>query len=74
MPRPTFRRILSAGGETEVIPNTFKEAITLPDNVHLKLVSDKEIAKLEKNNVYALVPATIVQTGHKIIGSRWCTR
>ena len=33
--------------------------------------SDKEVASLKKNNVYTLVPASAVPTGHKIIDSRW---
>ena len=55
----------------EVIPNTFKEAMTLPAKAHGKAASDKEVASLKKNNVYTLVPATAVPAGHKIIGSRW---
>ena len=55
----------------EVIPNTFKEAMTLPAKAHWKAASDKEVASLKKNNVYTLVPATAVPAGHKIIGSRW---
>ena len=59
------------GEEMEVIPNTFKETMTLPLKAHWKAASDKEVASLKKNNVYTLVPATAVSTGHKIIGSRW---
>ena len=55
----------------EVIPNTFKEVMTLPTKAHWKAVSDKEVASLKKNNVYTLVPATTVPAGHKIVGSRW---
>ena len=55
----------------EVIPNTFKEATTLPAKAHWKAALDKEITSLKKNNIYTLVPATTVPTGHKIIGSRW---
>ena len=61
----------SVGEKIEVIPNTFKEAMTLPAKAHWKAALDKEVASLKKNNVYTLVPATVVSTGHKIIGSRW---
>ena len=60
----------SAEEETKEGPNTFKEAMTLPVKVHWKAASDKEIASLKKNNVYTLVLATTVPTGHTIIGSR----
>ena len=55
----------------EVIPNTFKEAMTLQAKAHWKATSDKEVASLKTNSVYTLVPVTAVLTGHKIIGSRW---
>ena len=55
----------------EVIPNIFKEAMTLPAKAHCKAASDKEVASLKNNNVYTLVLATAVPAGHKIIGSRW---
>ena len=61
----------SVGEKIRVIPNTFKEAMTLPTKAHWKAASDKEVASLKKNNVYILVPATAVPAGHKIIGSRW---
>ena len=61
----------SVGEKMEVIPNTFKEAMTLLAKAHWKAASDKEVASLKKNNVYTLVPATAVPAGHKIIGSRW---
>ena len=61
----------SLGEKMEVIPNTFKEAMTLLAKAHWKAASDKEVASLKKNNVYTLVPATAVPAGHKIVGSRW---
>ena len=61
----------SMGEKMEVIPNTFKEAMTLPAKAHWKAASDKEVASLKKNNEYTLVPATAVPVGHKIVGSRW---
>ena len=59
------------GEKIEVIPNTFKEAMTLLAKAHWKAASDKEVASLKNKNVYTLVPATAVPAGHKIIGSRW---
>ena len=61
----------SAGEKAEIIPNNFKEAMTLPAKAQWKAASDKEVASLKKNNVYTLLPMTAVPTGHKIIGSRW---
>ena len=55
----------------EVIPNTFKEAMTLPAKAHWRAASDKEFASLKKNNVHTLVPATAVPAGHKIVGFCW---
>ena len=55
----------------EVIPNIFKEIMTLPAKAHWKVASDKEVASRKKNNVYSLVPATVVPAGHKIVGSHW---
>ena len=45
----------------EVIPNTFKKAMTLPAKAHWKAASDKEVASL----------ATTIPAGHEIVGSRW---
>ena len=59
------------GEKTEFIPNTLKEVMTLPEKAHWKAASDKEVARLKKNNVYTLVPTAAVPIGHKIIGSRW---
>ena len=61
----------SVGEKMEVIPNTFKEAMTLPAKSHWKVASDKEVASLKNNNIYTLVPATAVLAGHKIVGYRW---
>ena len=61
----------SVGEKMEVIPNTFKEAMTLLAKVHWKAASDKEVASLKKNNTSTLVPATAVPAGHKIVRSRW---
>ena len=61
-----------SGGESkEQIPNTFKEAMTLPQAARWKLASDKEIASLEKHGVYELVPITSVPNGRKVVGTRW---
>ena len=55
----------------EHIPNTFKEAIALPQAARWKVVSDKEIASLEKHGVFELVPITSVPNGRKVVGTRW---
>ena len=55
----------------EVIPNIFKEAMTLPAKAHCKAASDKEVTSLKNNNVYTHVLPTAVPAGHKVIGSRW---
>ena len=67
----TYVERYSAGEETKVVPNTFKEVITLPAEARWKVISNKEVVHLKKNKVYTRVPATTVPTGHKIIGSRW---
>lgn len=61
----------SVGGHTEVIPNTFKEAMTLPAKTQWKAAADKEVASQNRSNVYTLLPMTAVLTGHKIVGSQW---
>ena len=45
--------------------------MTLPAKAQWKAVSDKEVASLNKNNVYTLLPVTSVPAGHTIIGNRW---
>ena len=64
-------QIRSERGKSEIFPNTFKEATTLPAKAQWKAAPDKEVASLKRNNVYILLPATSVLTGHKGIGSRW---
>ena len=64
-------QIRSERGKSEIFPNTFKEAMTLPAKAQWKAASDKEVASLKRNNVYTLLPATSVPTGHKVIRSRW---
>ena len=60
----------SVGEKMEFIPNAFKEAMTLPAKAHWKAALGKEVASPKNNNVYTLMPATAVPTGHTIIGSR----
>lgn len=52
----------SAGDKTEKTPNTFMEVMSLPEKEHWKAALDKEMARLETNNVYTLSPATSVPT------------
>ena len=61
----------SAGGKTEIVPNTIKEATTLPAKTHWKAASGKEATSLKNNNIYTVLPATTNPTDHKIFDSRW---
>ena len=45
----------SGGGESERVPNTFKEAMALPQAVRWMAESDKKIASLEKHGVFKMV-------------------
>ena len=60
----------SGGGESDRIPNTFKEAMGLPQAVGWKKASNKEVKSLEKHGVFNSVPITSVPTGHKVVGTR----
>ena len=48
----------SGGGESNRVPNTFNEAVGLPQAAHWKTASDKEIESLEKHGVLNLVLIT----------------
>ena len=61
----------SGGGESDRVPNNFKEAVGLPQVAHWKTGSDKEIESLEKHGVLNLVLITSVLAGHKVVGTRW---
>ena len=46
--------------------------MSLPARAELKTAADKKSASLVKsNNIYTLLPATTVPSGHKIDGSGW---
>ena len=45
--------------------------MTLSQPGRWKVVSDKEIASLEKHGVYELVPITSVPNGRKFVGTHW---
>ena len=66
----TYVQSRSMGKKSEIIQNTFKQAITLSTKLEWKAASDMEVASLKRTNVYTILPATYVPTGHKIIGSR----
>ena len=58
--------------KSNIIPNTFEQAMTLPTKLEWKATSNKKVASVKNNNVYTLLPAISVPTGrHKIIGSGW---
>ena len=61
----------SGGEESDRVPNTFKEAVGLPQASHWKTASDKEIESLEKHGVFNLVLITSVLAGHRVVGTRW---
>ena len=61
----------SAEENKEQIPNTFKEAMTLPQAARWKVASDEEITSLKRHGVYDLVPITSVPSGRKVVSTRW---
>ena len=61
----------SGGGESNRVPNTFKEAMDFPQAMRWKAKSDKEIASLEKHDVFKLVPIDSVPAGHMVVSTRW---
>ena len=61
----------SGGGESDRVPNTFKEVLGLPQAARWKTASVKEIACLEKRGVFNLVPITSVPAAYKVVGTRW---
>eukprot|EP00752_Nemacystus_decipiens_P015693 g14006.t1 len=67
----TQLRSCSEGEKVKTIPNTFKEAMELPETKLWKAATDKETKSLQDLNVYKLVPRTGVPLGHKVIGSKW---
>ena len=58
----------------EKFPNTFKEAMGLPQTARWKAASDREITSLEKQGVYELVPITAVPAGQRVIGTQWVNK
>ena len=58
----------SGGGKSDRVPNTFKEAMGLPQAARWKTASDKDIASLEKQGVFDLILITSVPAGLK---GRW---
>ena len=62
------------GGENKRIPNTFKEAISLPKAVYWKEAADKEIQSLEKHGVYELVPMFFVPSSQNVVCTRWVNK
>ena len=64
----------SGGWNKLKVPNTFKEAMSLPQTARWKAAADKEIPRLKKHGVYELVPASSVPAGQKVVGSRWVNK
>ena len=61
----------SEGEKAVVIPNTFEEAMGLPEAALWKAASDRETTSQDQQHVYDLVPSTSIPTGQKSVGSRW---
>ena len=47
-----------------VVPNTYEEAVILPQAPEWRKEMDRELASLKHHNVYGLVPMTSVPKGH----------
>ena len=62
------------GGENKRIPNTFKEAMRLPEAAHKKEAADKGNLSLGKHGVYELVPISLVSSSQKVVGTRWVNK
>ena len=61
----------SEGKKIIVLPNTFKEAMSLSEAALWKAASDKKIESLEQHHVYDHVPSISIPAGHKSVGSGW---
>ena len=61
----------SGGGDKLKVPNTFKEAVSLPQAGRWKAAADKKITSLKKHGVHELVPLSSVPAGQDVVGSRW---
>ena len=61
----------SGGGGSDRIPNTFKEAMDLPQAARLKEALNKDIASLENHVVFGLVQIASVPAGHKVVSIKW---
>ena len=60
----------SGGGESDRIPNTFKEAMDLPQVARWKAAAGKKIATLKKPDVFQLVSITPVPARYKVFGTK----
>lgn len=63
-------RSLSAEGTVKV-PDSYKEAMQLPEAALWKEAMKKEMKSLDDLKVYNLVPKTDVPQGQNVIGSKW---
>ena len=61
----------SSDGEAIVIPNTFTEAMESPQAAKWKETSDKEMASLQKHEVFDLVPSASVPSEKKVFWTKW---
>lgn len=58
------------GEKVEKSPNTYKEVMTQPTKMQWKSVSDKGVDSRKNSNVFTLLLANFVFSGHEVIGSQ----
>lgn len=62
---------LSEPENVVVIPNTFREAMGLPETAIWKIAQDKDRPSAEKHDVLDLIPPTSIPAGQKSVVLRW---
>lgn len=62
------------GKKAETVSDTFEEVIALPAKMKWKVGSEKEVVDFKNINIYTLLLATSVPSGHNIIGLGWVFR
>ena len=65
---------IPGGGSKLKVPNTFVEAMSLPQAARWIGAADKEITSLKKHGVHELVPASFIPAGQKVVGSLWVNK
>ena len=57
--------------ENRIIPNSFKEAMKLPDKSKWKGAIFEELDSLENNQVFDIIKHDDLEKGKTVVGSRW---